>query len=206
MSTRLSTKQSYSALAVIAVILVIALLAGAGVVAFKNKTNSAETTAASTSSAFAPAEKGKASELGLKPAESATVPFTVAELGVRFNIPKSLQNGELTYQIKEIQLTNGSTAKAAYFSTKQLAKAEAKCAANEMSIAAMAVGEGQYPKDDPNVAIDYGPLLKQLPEKFVTFLTARASCTAGKGAVAEKQLGDALADLTVSVKTVEEVN
>ena len=74
------------------------------------------------------------------------------------------------------------------------------------SLAAMAVGEGQYPKDSETVAVDYGPLLKQLPGKFVTFLTSRASCTAGKGAALEKQLSDTPANLTVSVKTVELAN
>ena len=186
------------------IIVIVLLVAAAGGLVYQRSKMGKEVTATMSPLAVSPAATTSTAKPSLKPAEIAASEYAIPELGIKLTIRNSLN--DLTYHIKDIQLSNGATTKAAYFSTKQLAKAEAKCAADSMSIAAMAVGNGQYPVDDENAALDYGPLLKQLPGKFVTFLTSRASCTAGKGVVKEELLSDALADLSESVKTVEQVN
>ena len=203
MSSTTEKQGGFGAVGIIGVVVVIVIAAVAGVIVYK-KQNKPPITAATTPAATTSPAPAATTPPSQQPQQSASSVYTVPELGVKFTIPNSID--DLTYQIRPVQLSNGKTTKAAYFSTKSLAKAYPKCAADQQTIAALERGEGQYPSTDDNVGTDYGPLLKQFPSFFVTFQTSRASCIDMNDAKTQKIYEQVVETLRNNIQATDTIN
>lgn len=109
------------------------------------------------------------------PANQKTI--QVPELGIQITVPADLS--DLIYRTTTVTLRNGNQATLAYFSTKALTAADPNCGTNFGPLGSLERANGQYPteqQDETNV-LDYGQLVKQFPNFYVTVGYPNAACS-----------------------------
>jgi hypothetical protein len=192
-------------IALVSVIVALVLIVGIGAVV-TNRINKPKSQAAVTSTSPTPPTVSPASKQPTSTPQqpAATGNFDIKELGMRLTLPDSLK--DLTYSVKDITLPNGKPAKAVYFSTAALTSTDANCSAADAPLGVMQLVPGQYPTGDQDAFFNYGKLLKQFPNAFVTYTSSQGSCTTSKDSVVLKKYQDAVSDFKQSTPSVELVN
>jgi hypothetical protein len=194
-------QSGFGAIGVIAIVAVIVIIGAAGFGVYKHhhKTTDATTSTATPNTPPATPVQNPTITSTTTPATTVQQTKKIPELGVKLNIPDSL--GDLTYYVRDVQLSNGGTTKGVTFSTTALTNADSKCSAEYGPLGGFVIGQGQYPVSDPNVTADYGKLVKQFQTSFVGFSTSQGGCSTDPKANVIS--GDAETAFHQAVQTVE---
>jgi hypothetical protein len=198
MSDHKSHQSGFGSTSIIVIALVVLAISGIGYVVFKNSSDKTAATTTTSPSAI----KDPASVPSVEPEQAtSTINFELKELGIQLTIPDSLK--DIVYSAKDVTLPNGVPGKVAYFSTTTLASADVNCSADHGPLGALQIVQGQYPKDDNDVYFNYGNLLKQFPQSFVTYSKSQGLCTTTKDATLLKNYQDTVTDFKQAVQSVE---
>ncbi len=174
---RLERQAGFSIVSVLAVIAVAGILGASGWFVYQhNRTKLIG--AAPNSDQAAPAQNQ----------QTATSPSTnqktiqLPELGIQISVPASLS--DLVYHTTTVTLPNGEQNILAYFSTKALTAADAKCSTDAAPLGTLGRVNGQYPtqSEDPTNVLDYGQLIKQFPTFYISAGYPQAGCSAATSA------------------------
>jgi hypothetical protein len=99
-------------------------------------------------------------------------------------VPKSLQ--DLTYITHALPKRNGQTSTAAYFSTASLAKLDSSCTDTKGAIGVLVRTPGTYPKNTKNAVANYGILIKQFTNFYISGAYSSTGCASSSTDIADQ--------------------
>jgi len=167
---KINDESGFSAVELILVIAVIALLGVVGWLVYRDNHKTTVTTATkNTTTATSNANKSKA--------KTATTPniLKIPELGIEISLPNSLK--DLTYAVNNQTPVNGEANISVGLSTVSLANLDPQCATSQSPIGILSKTSGQYPVS-PTIDNTSGVLVEQYSTYYIAFAGSQAACSA----------------------------
>jgi prepilin-type N-terminal cleavage/methylation domain-containing protein len=179
-------EKGFSAVELLLVILVVALLSAAGWLVYEDnhKTTKAAVTSWSTTVKSNSTTSPKTTSTIMTP--STTSIIKIPQLGIEVTVPNSIKDLTYSYSPDTTGFGNNEQLLNVYLSTASLTALDPNCAASyETAIGAISEAQGTYPTD-PSDQIDVGGLVRQFPNFYVTNgQESQTSCLAGPGATSD---------------------
>lgn len=178
MASRGTNQRGASILIVILAIVIVGIIAIAGLLIYSKKVNPTKNATADVTDSAKLKGDPKTKQVEPEPATEMNKNIVkIPELGIQLTVPDSIK--DLTYKAYTGSEVEGRSASAARFSTASLTQLDSKCEPEAMPLGSISTIQGQYPGDpkDANNIDKYGLLYKQFSAFYVIVGGPQEGCS-----------------------------